>query len=127
MEDPEGLTVLEQNFRNDLAFSQEALARHVGQSVAVATRGGRQVEGTLLSFQFNKAPDNSGVLCVTGSLVIAPAGGQTAGKEAAGAIDLREVRSIRFARLAEGLLTKPRWSGSSGTTPSASRISRWPT
>jgi hypothetical protein len=107
IDDPEGLAVLEQNFRNDLAISQEALSRHVGQGVSIVTKSRQQVEGTLLSFQFSNPQDNSVVVSTLKTLIIAPAGGQAAGGHGAMAIDMQEVRSIRFSTLAQGLLTKP--------------------
>ena len=117
IEDPQGLTVLEQNFRNDLATSQAAITRHIGQGVSIATKSRQQIEGTLLSCQFSNPDESLAVMVQSGNklipvpprntLIVAPAGGQAAGAQGAIAIDLREVRSIRFAGLAQGLMAKP--------------------
>jgi len=93
LDDPDGLTILEQNYQYDLASAGAVLKRHVDRPVTVVFKAGGQAEGNLLSFDARMAAD--------ASLVVQPPG---AGPRA---IPLKGIKALRFARLPEGLRTRP--------------------
>ncbi|HUU60107.1 MAG TPA: hypothetical protein VMZ50_11230, partial [Phycisphaerae bacterium] len=89
LDHPGGLAVLEQNYQYDLASAAAVLKRHVDKPVTVTfKKGGRPASGKLLSFDDR-------------TLVIAPEG------EGPRTITRGEVKAIVFAKLPEGLLTRP--------------------
>jgi len=86
--DPEGTTVLEQNYEFDLLSADKLLDKYIDKSIAVLTKEGQRYEGTLLSFD----PEQ---LVIKGSdglfMVQRP----------------DNVQNIEFGALPEGLLTRP--------------------
>jgi len=88
LDDPEGLVILEQNYQYDLASASAVLAKHIGKAVSVTFKDGATASGELLSF------DDT-------TLVIRPDG------QGPRNISRRQIRSVAFARLPEGLLTRP--------------------
>ncbi len=88
LDDPEGLTILEQNYQYDLASASAVLERYIDRSVAVTFKDGKIAAGELLSFDEK-------------SLVIRPAG------EGPRTIARDRARDIAFQKLPEGLLTRP--------------------
>ncbi len=88
LDDPEGLTILEQNYQYDLASASAVLDRYIDRPVAVTFKDGKSAAGGLLSFD-------------AASLVIRPAG------EGPRTVARDRVRDIAFQKLPEGLLTRP--------------------
>ena len=88
LDDPEGLSILEQNYQYDLATTWAVLKRYIDKPITIEFRKGDPATGTLLSFD-------------GASLVIRPEseGPRTVARE--------HVRAIRFEKLPEGLLSKP--------------------
>jgi len=86
--DPEGTTVLEQNYEFDLVSADKVLDKYIDKPLAVLTKEGKRFEGTLLSF--DKAQ-----LILQGAanlfMVQRP----------------DNVQNIEFGALPEGLLTRP--------------------
>jgi len=86
--DPEGTTVLEQNYEFDLVSADKVLDKYIDKPLAVLTKDGKRFEGTLLSF--DKAQ-----LILQGAanlfMVQRP----------------DNVQNIEFGALPEGLLTRP--------------------
>jgi len=86
--DPEGTTVLEQNYEFDLLSADKLLDKYIDKSIAVLTKEGQRYEGTLLSFD----PEQ---LVIKGSdglfMVQRP----------------DNVQNVEFGALPEGLLTRP--------------------
>ena len=92
LDDPDGLAILEQNYQFDLATAGAVLKRHIDRPATVVFKAGGQVEGTLLSFDAGRGP---------ASLTLQPPG------EGPRTIQAEQIKSIRFVRLPEGLLTRP--------------------
>jgi hypothetical protein len=88
LDDPEGLSILEQNYQYDLATTWAVLKRYVDKPITIEFRKGEPATGTLLSFD-------------GASLVIRPEG------EGPRTVAREHVRAIRFEKLPEGLLSKP--------------------
>ena len=88
LDDPEGLSILEQNYQYDLATTWAVLKRYIDKPITIEFQKGDSATGTLLSFD--------GV-----SLVIRPEG------EGPRTVSREHVRAIRFEKLPEGLLSKP--------------------
>jgi len=88
--DPEGTTILEQNYEYDLVSADKILEKYLGKPVSVVTQSGTTYQGTLLSFD-------------AGQVVV---GG---GKEEPLSIVARQqnVKSISADKLPEGLIIKP--------------------
>jgi len=86
--DPDGTTVLEQNYEFDLVSADKLLDKYIDKPLAVATQDGKRYEGTLLSF-------DAGQLILRGPrslyMVQRP----------------DNVQNIEFGTLPEGLLTRP--------------------
>ena len=86
--DPQGTTVLEQNYEFDLVSADKVLDKYIDKPLAVLTKDGKRFEGTLLSF--DKAQ-----LILQGAanlfMVQRP----------------DNVQNIEFGALPEGLLTRP--------------------
>jgi hypothetical protein len=85
--DPAGTSVLEQNYQFDLVSAERILERYVDQRITTVTKDGREVAGTLLSYD-------------GGSLVLR-------GEEGVQILSRAEVRDIRFPELPGGLITRP--------------------
>jgi len=88
LDDPEGLSILEQNYQYDLATTWAVLKRYIDRPITVEFKKGDPATGTLLSFDGR-------------SLVIRPDG------EGPRTVAREHVRAIRFEKLPEGLLSKP--------------------
>jgi len=88
--DPEGTTVLEQNFEYDLASADKILSKHIDHPITIRLENGTEISGTLLSF------DPAQIV-----LQAAPPGPlQIVQRQ-------NNVRNIEFAALPGGLITKP--------------------
>ncbi len=85
--DPEGTTVLEQNYEYDIVGSEKLLEKYVDQDIRLVTEDGTEYSGTLLSG--------------TQDVILQDANGQVT------VIKLDQVREFSFPRLPEGLITKP--------------------
>lgn len=85
--DPEGVAVLEQNYRYDLVSAEKILERYVDRTITAIMKDGREISGTLLSYD-------------GASLVL---GGQDGVRIVARA----EARDLRFPELPGGLITRP--------------------
>ncbi|MDP6633358.1 MAG: zf-HC2 domain-containing protein [Phycisphaerae bacterium] len=86
---PEGLAILEQNYQYDLASASAVLKRYVDKAITIIPKdGGKPVAGVLMSFN-------------AATLVVRMADGEVRNIERA------HVRSIAFAKLPTGLLTRP--------------------
>ena len=85
--DPEGTTVLEQNYEYDIVGSTKLLSKYVDQEIAVVTEDGQQYVGTLLS----GADD----------VILQAAGGQVT------VLKLDRIKEFAFPALPEGLITRP--------------------
>lgn len=90
--DPEGTTVLEQNYVFDLVGSGALLERYVDEQIEITADDGTEFSGQLLSGRNNE-------------IILRQEDGQVI------VINLAQVRDIRFPALPEGLITKPtlRW------------------
>jgi len=88
LQNPEALSILEQNYQYDLASAAAVLKRHIDQAIAVVFQDGRSATGTLLSFD-------------DATLVIRPdgAGPRNVSRE--------NIRAVTFAKLPKGLLSRP--------------------
>jgi len=86
--DPEGTTVIEQNYEFDLVSADKLLDKYIDKKIGVVTKDGTRYEGTLLSFD-------------GGQLVI------DTGKGLAMVQRPNNVRNIEFSQLPGGLLTRP--------------------
>jgi hypothetical protein len=82
------LAVLEQNYQFDLATAEAVLAKHVDKPVGLRFKDGKEVKGTLLSFD-------------PATIVIRPAG------EGPRSIARRQLADVAFEKLPQGLLTTP--------------------
>lgn len=85
--DPEGTTVLEQNFEYDLVGSDKLLEKYVDQEVSLVANDGTEYTGTLLSGQ--------------GDIIIRDRAGNIV------VVKRDQVREFTFPRLPEGLITRP--------------------
>ena len=88
IEPPEALQILEQNYQHDLASASAVLKRYVDKPITVTFKDGAAATGVLLSFDGQ-------------TLVLQPAG------DGPRNLARTDVRSIAFAKLPEGLLTRP--------------------
>jgi hypothetical protein len=86
--DPDGTTVIEQNFEYDLVSADKLLQKFLSKSIRVITKDGKLYEGTLMSYD-------------AGQIVLM--------KEGAVSMVARadNVQDIQFPELPEGLITKP--------------------
>ncbi|MEA3406894.1 MAG: DUF4139 domain-containing protein [Chloroflexota bacterium] len=84
--DPEGTTVLEQNYMYDLGSTRDLLLKYVEQEISVRTAEGSVYTGTLLS----------GVDDI-----------MLASEEAIKVVRMSQVQEFTFPALSEGLITKP--------------------
>ena len=86
---PDAITVLEQNYEYDLVSTAALYQRNIDNKVKIRTGDGRTIEGTLLSY------DGSFVLNTDSGIEI-----------------INNAVEISFAKLPEGLITRPtlRWS-----------------
>jgi hypothetical protein len=86
---PDGLSILEQNYQYDLASASAVLKRYVDKQITIVPKdGGKPVTGVLVSFDAQ-------------TLVVQIADGGLRN------IDRIHTRSIGFAKLPSGLLTRP--------------------
>ena len=86
---PEGLAILEQNYQYDLASASAVLKRYVDEAITIVPKDARKpVTGVLMSFDAR-------------TLVVRMVDGEVRN------IDRAHIRSIAFARLPAGLLTRP--------------------
>jgi len=86
--DPQGTTVLEQNYEFDLVSADKLLDKYIDRAIAVVTKDGRKYDGTLLSFDPTQLVIQGG-----GSLYMVQRPDN--------------VQNIEFGQLPEGLLTRP--------------------
>nr|MBC8255606.1 hypothetical protein [Ardenticatenia bacterium] len=87
LSDPEGTTVLEQNYEYDIVGSQKLMQKYVDQEIELITQDGSSYQGILLS-----GSDDI--------ILQAKDGGVTV-------IRLDQVRQFNFPELPEGLITRP--------------------
>jgi len=85
--DPDGTTVLEQNYEYDLVGSRKLLQKYVDQKITLVTQDGTVYSGTLLS-----GADDIILADSTGAVTVVKAG---------------RVREFNFPKLPEGLITRP--------------------
>ena len=85
--DPEGTTVLEQNYEYDIVGSQKLMQKYVDQEIELVTQDGSEYQGTLLS----GAED----------VILQDANGGVT------VVRLDQVQQFNFPKLPEGLITKP--------------------
>jgi hypothetical protein len=85
--DPEGTTVLEQNYEYDIVGSEKLLQKYVDREITLVTEDGSEYRGTLLS----GAQD----------IILQAADGQVT------VVKLDQVREFSFPKLPEGLITRP--------------------
>jgi hypothetical protein len=85
--DPEGTTVLEQNYEYDLVGSSKLLSKYLDQEISVVTEDGQEYVGTLLS----GAED----------VILEAANGQVT------ILKLGQIKEFNFPALPEGLITRP--------------------
>jgi hypothetical protein len=95
---PDGLAILEQNYQYDLASAGAILKRYIDEPIAITTKDGAKVEGSLLSF------DDDNLVIQTPRPKIIDESYPLPGPQT---ISRRQVRTIAFAKLPEGLLAKP--------------------
>ncbi|MFB3892461.1 MAG: zf-HC2 domain-containing protein [Phycisphaerae bacterium] len=101
LDDPEGMTILEQNYQYDLATAWAILHKYVDRQIAVTYKDQQAVVGNLLSFDENS-------LVIQPMDVKARSGGvQPAGKSGPQTIARKEINMISFEKLPDGLLSKP--------------------
>ena len=86
LDDPQGLTVLEQNYEYDLVNSYSLLQKYVDQEITLMTKSGSVYSGTLLSG--------------SDDLILFGASGVTI-------VTRDQVQEIAFPALPEGLITRP--------------------
>jgi len=86
--DPQGTTVLEQNYEFDLVSADKLLDKYIDRPLAVITKDGKKYDGTLLSFDAKQ-------------LVLQGRGGLYMIQRP------DNVQNIEFGKLPEGLLTRP--------------------
>lgn len=98
VDDPKGLTILEQNYQYDLANAWAILHKYIDKSVTVQFKDGTSAAGKLLSYDANSlvimpdAPDKA-------DLHYVPPGPRS--------ITRKELVDIAFEKLPDGLLTRP--------------------
>jgi hypothetical protein len=85
--DPDGTTVLEQNYEYDIVGSEKLLQKYVDRDITLVTEDGSEYRGTLLS----GAQD----------IILQAADGQVT------VVKLDQVREFSFPKLPEGLITRP--------------------
>jgi hypothetical protein len=85
--DPDGTTVLEQNYEYDIVGSQKLLQKYVDQEIELVTQDGSEYQGTLLSG--------------AGDIILQDANGGVT------VIRLEQVQQFDFPALPEGLITRP--------------------
>jgi hypothetical protein len=85
--DPDGTSVLEQNFEYDLVGTGALLEKYLDEEIVVVTTDGTRYSGTLLSGR--------------GDLIIQSPDGQVS------VIKLENVQELTFPELPEGLITRP--------------------
>ncbi len=85
--DPDGTTVLEQNYEYDIVGSEKLLQKYVDQDIALVTEDGSEYRGTLLSGAHD--------------IILQAADGQVT------VVKLDQVREFSFPKLPEGLITRP--------------------
>jgi hypothetical protein len=85
--DPEGTTVLEQNYEYDIVGSTKLLSKYLDQQIRLVTQDGQEYVGTLLS------GDND--------VILQAANGQVT------VVKLDQIKEFTFPALPEGLITKP--------------------
>ena len=85
--DPEGTTVLEQNYEYDIVGSAKLLSKYVDQQIRLVTQDGQEYVGTLLSGDSD--------------VILQAADGQVT------VVKLDQIKEFTFPALPEGLITKP--------------------
>jgi hypothetical protein len=85
--DPEGTSVLEQNYEYDIVGSQKLLQKYIDQKIELVTEDGSEYQGVLLSG--------------AGDIILQDAAGGVT------VIRLDRVRQFNFPALPEGLITRP--------------------
>jgi hypothetical protein len=85
--DPEGTTVLEQNYEYDIVGSAKLLQKYIDQEISVVTADGQEYAGTLLSG--------------AGDVILEAADGQVT------VLKLDQIKEFTFPALPEGLITRP--------------------
>ena len=86
--DPEGTTVMEQNYEFDLVSADKLLQKFLSKEITVITKDGKAYSGTLMSFDENQI-----VLMKDGAVTMVHRPDN--------------VQDIQFPELPEGLITKP--------------------
>jgi hypothetical protein len=86
--DPDGTTVMEQNYEYDLVSADKLLQKFIGKDISVVTKDGKVYEGTLMSFDGSQI-----VLMKDGAVTMVHRPDN--------------VQDIDFPELPEGLITKP--------------------
>ena len=87
LSDPEGTTVLEQNYEYDIVGSAKLLQKYIDQEIAVVTADGQEYTGTLLSG--------------SNDVILEAADGQVT------VLKLDQIKEFTFPALPEGLITRP--------------------
>ncbi len=87
LSDPEGTSVLEQNYEYDIVGSMKLLSKYVDQEISVVTGDGQKYEGTLLSG--------------AGDVILEAADGTVT------VLKLEQIKEFTFPALPEGLITRP--------------------
>ena len=85
--DPQGTTVLEQNYEYDVVGSAKLLQKYVDKEIRVVTKDGKQYTGTLLSGD--------------GDVILQASDGQVT------VLKLEQIQEFTFPALPEGLITRP--------------------
>ena len=85
--DPEGTSVLEQNYEYDIVGSVKLMSKYVDQEISVVTEDGQEYEGTLLSG--------------AGDIILEAADGTIT------VLKLEQIKEFTFPALPEGLITRP--------------------
>jgi hypothetical protein len=85
--DPQGTTVLEQNYEYDIVGSQKLMQKYVDQEIELVTEDGSEYQGTLLS-----GADDIILQDADGGLTV---------------VRLNRVQQFNFPKLPEGLITRP--------------------
>jgi hypothetical protein len=91
LDQPDGLTILEQNYQYDLASAGAILKKHIDKPLTVTLKDNSTVTGKLLSFDAEQFLN----------LVIQPEG------QGPRTIEPREIKAIMAEKLPQGLLTRP--------------------
>ncbi len=85
--DPEGTSVLEQNYEYDIVGSVKLMSKYVDQEISVVTEDGQEYVGTLLSG--------------AGDIILEAADGTIT------VLKLEQIKEFTFPALPEGLITRP--------------------